>query len=260
MYKNQEQLREVRSYSSLESQLHRQIKFLETSSKLFDEGDEDEAVRLATTIRVLLHDSDNPKSNSKSLLRQLGIKENLEFLNTGVYPDDLIDALNGHMASNNVLNDGSSISSYAANEVGLVSLDIKDKKWVAPLSQPRINSSSHYLIMANSLQKFDAWWTKPLIQGETKIFSRKQLIGIMCDQDGGAHVDATLDKSYLDLTLDNLGFQWAAGENLPDMLMTNENDYLFESAKSNIAAASVRQIVYEVLITLKKISTPLPRV
>ena len=52
--------------------LKKQIKFLKNSCALYDQGDEDEAIRIATTLRILLHNT----NQSKSLFRRLKI-ENL---------------------------------------------------------------------------------------------------------------------------------------------------------------------------------------
>jgi hypothetical protein len=240
--------REKRSFSSLRNQLNRQIKFLENSCALFDNGDEDEAVRLATTIRVLLHDT----NKSKSLLKQLGIKDSLPFIDTGVYPDRLIEAQNQYFASLGFLEGNYKVASYAVHEVGLLSLNSSNDKWVAPLSTSKIHPSSPFFSAIQSPQKFSFWWETPLIQGDSNIISRRELIGIMSDQDGGAHVDPSLDILYSDLTLNDNGLQWATGENMPEPTMTSWYDQPLESAKSNIAAASVRQIAYEVLETLNK--------
>jgi hypothetical protein len=55
--------------------LKEQLGFLDTSSRLYDEGHEHEAIRLARTIRVLVHDTDR----SRSLLGLLGVKTSITF-------------------------------------------------------------------------------------------------------------------------------------------------------------------------------------
>src|SRR5687768_10194995 len=49
--------------------LHQQLQFIRRSAKLYDQGDEDEALRLATALRVVLHDT----GSSTSLLKHLGL-------------------------------------------------------------------------------------------------------------------------------------------------------------------------------------------
>jgi len=52
------------------TKLCEQIQFLERSIKLYDEGHEDEAFRLSTTIRVLFHDT----KNSDFLLKLMNLR------------------------------------------------------------------------------------------------------------------------------------------------------------------------------------------
>ena len=58
--------------------LNEQMGFLRRSAEHYDGGDFSEAKRLATTLRVLLHDSEK----SKSLLTQLSVKDKLRFVDT----------------------------------------------------------------------------------------------------------------------------------------------------------------------------------
>src|SRR5439155_3012869 len=62
----------------LAEKLRQQVGFLERSAALFDQGHKDEAMRLATIIRTLVHDT----GASHSLLGQLGVKETISYLDT----------------------------------------------------------------------------------------------------------------------------------------------------------------------------------
>jgi hypothetical protein len=64
--------------AELKQHLQEQIGFLEASCKAFDAGDESEAKRLATSVRILCHDS----KHSKSLLKQLKLNR-IDFYDTG---------------------------------------------------------------------------------------------------------------------------------------------------------------------------------
>lgn len=57
--------------------LKKQIKYLNNSCNLYDDGDLDEAIRIAATLRVIMYDN-NPRS--PSLLQQLGIKQSYKIL------------------------------------------------------------------------------------------------------------------------------------------------------------------------------------
>jgi hypothetical protein len=61
---------------TFQQQLQEQIGFLDASCAAYDYGNKSEALRLATTIRVLVHDT----SNSTSLLKHLGVKETMEMI------------------------------------------------------------------------------------------------------------------------------------------------------------------------------------
>src|SRR5262245_62470836 len=78
-----------RSDAELISLLAEQVRFLQSSAASFDSGFEGEAKRLATTLRVLLHDTER----SNSVLGQLGIKTRLRYVDTAVpiRPGNLLD-------------------------------------------------------------------------------------------------------------------------------------------------------------------------
>lgn len=113
--------------------LQENLEFLRASCNSFDGGFYAEAKRLATTIRVLSHDT----PNSKSILGQLGIKSSIKFVNTAseYNPSNLMP------------------------HIGLVVLSLTDKgvSYEAPLfdlpqkelSQPKID--------------FDQWWEQKVI-------------------------------------------------------------------------------------------------
>lgn len=65
----------AQSKNELKIHLSEQIGFLKTSSHLYDLGFENEAKRLAVTLRVLLSDT----KNSTSLLTALDLKNKLFF-------------------------------------------------------------------------------------------------------------------------------------------------------------------------------------
>lgn len=165
-----------RPRAELEAELGAQLGFLETSSRLFDEGAVHEAKRLATTIRVLAHDA----KHSKSLLGQLGLKT-MAFCDTAnpVNPRNLL------------------------THFGLVSMHVgaKGDDYVAMLDgSPRGEGMS---------VPFDAWWTSPVVvDTQRRHLSRRDIVLAVANQDGGSHVDSALDPAYHGLSRDNsLGWQ-----------------------------------------------------
>jgi hypothetical protein len=86
---------------------------------------------------------------------------------------------------------------------------------------------------------FELWWSEPVftdLHGHQ--LSRRELILTMANQDGGAHVDASIEKGYTDLSKNNaLGWCQDFG------------DHKEPSDPPHLAA--VRQIGHEILKTLK---------
>ena len=188
----------------LKERLEVQLKLLETSADAFDAGKEEEALRMATAIRVIVHDT----ASSRSLLGQLNLKSK-KFLDTGkVFEDE-----------------------EPTNDGGFVSIDLINKKYVAPLD-----------VASNNEQKwsdFDVWWGRTILKdSKRRILTRKKVILIMANQYGGSHVDSFVDEVFYDFTKNN-----------PPGLA----QYLFTGKKNleGAVSAAVRQIAHEVLRTLK---------
>lgn len=57
---------------------------------------------------------------------------------------------------------------------------------------------------SHRMTPFDIWWSEPIIvDTNSKETSRKSLVTIAANQDGGAHVDPSLDEIYGNLTQQN---------------------------------------------------------
>lgn len=156
------------SNEDLLKHLQSQLMFINNSQNSYDNGFEDEAQRIATCLRVLLHDT----NNSKSIFKQLKIK-NMLFLST---TENFIPA---NMVSYHGL-----LSIFSSNEqtkykpIGLDGKNIK-------------------------LLNFDNWWNEIIIYDKQNLFSRKDIVLSIANKDGGAHVDPKLNKTYARLTKDN---------------------------------------------------------
>ncbi|MGO6883290.1 hypothetical protein ACC702_31980 [Rhizobium ruizarguesonis] len=232
-----------------EAQLKRQIGYLERSCGDFDRGDHDEAIRIAVTLRVLLHDT----NNSTSLLTHLGIKSTIEYVDTGIYRP-LLDAALAEWAKQN--SSDLSVVSRTPSDVGLVELGDAGAGrvgWFAPLRLQRFAQGTPHYNACPRISDFDFWWRSPLVEASSgKRFSRWDLVNIMANQDGGAHVDQVgLDADYQDLMVDFLGVGMAHGvdldfENLPESL------HNVPKALHNVAFASVRQIAFELMVSLRR--------
>lgn len=180
--------------SDLQNHLAEQIAFLESSCAAFDGGQENEAKRIALHLRILFHDT----RNSKSLLGQLNMLNGL-FVDTSIEP--IPDSLVPH----------NSLAFFTADPVAryLPMLERADAEQVT----------------------FDEWWNRVIfIDNNKEEITRAKLVLCTADQDGGAHVDPSLDNVYGDLT-------------------RNNSMRLIEGADPSRAA--LRQIAYETLKSIK---------
>lgn len=157
------------SQEELQAQLQEQISFLKSSIKLFDEGNTAEAKRLATTIRVLFHES----KTSTPLLKQLNMLGG-KFLSTNI-----------PFSPTNLLSHGGLVAIQASH------IDVKP---VALLDDAPVKQNL----------SFADWWSEIVFKDQKgNEFSRKDLITFLADQDGGAHVDPAIGEKFSDLSRKN---------------------------------------------------------
>ena len=148
--------------TSVKSHYREQLDFLSSSCGAFDRGRPHEAKRIATTLRVLLHDT----KRSHSLLRQLGWKDELRLPDTAgeVDPANLTPTHNLLMMRIQTDTDGQT------------SFD-----WVPFLDDsPR---PVRQLLFAD-------WWDMIVVKDANgEEFSRSDLVLALANQEGGAHID-----------------------------------------------------------------------
>jgi hypothetical protein len=161
--------KEPLSRAELEAHLQEQMEFLERSCGAFDEGFDGEAKRIAVTIRVLLHDN----KNSKSLVGQLGLIG--AFVDTSTQRDP--ESIAAHSGLTNVAAEPNNV------------------RFIAPLDWANVPAR---------ILPFKHWWEGiVVVDARRQSFSRKDLVLTAADQDGGAHVDPSLDKKYVELSRRN---------------------------------------------------------
>lgn len=204
-----------RGQTELEEDLQKQIRFLESSCSLYDAGDEGEALRIATTLRVLVHDT----GKSHSLLGLLKLKSTMKFLDSGA-PIDPIPAKEGG---------GLMVMHGLPGLVG-IRCSIKGGQFI-PVLSIRDHTPGYV--------SFKEWWENPCIPGHNKNrYMRKQLVLQMANKEGGAHIDKEIDEAYRQYTKSPLGMSFKV--------------YGVEVGFINSAAdASMRQIGWEALEALK---------
>lgn len=135
-----------------------QLRFLARSCELFDQGHEDESLRLATSLRVIFHNT----KNSTSLLKHLGLEH-----------EKMLSSSRGY----------SDWRDYLAHEIDLSSPNAV--RMVPLLGEQFIQRS------------MDDWWdNEPVFVHATEKFSRRVVILSAANKDGGAHVDKQLEAYY----------------------------------------------------------------
>jgi hypothetical protein len=144
--------------SDLQVQLRKQLGFIERSANAFDHGFTDEAVRIATAIRILIYQ----EGRGDSLLTLLGVRQSLRLKSS-------IEQKSFKGAS---FFDG----------VSILSLDGV---------HPNLATSQ-----ANSVN-VETWWNEIAIISNAQMFhTRKSIVLDAAHKDGGAHVDPRLTPEY----------------------------------------------------------------
>ncbi len=159
----------------LHEHLREQISFLVDSSIAYDAGKSSEAKRIASTLRILLHDT----RNSKSLLGQLDAKR-FRFPNTCKEYD----------------------KEELAPYLPLISFKFNSPKgyrpWIVPSGTPKDWPRKRHL-------RFSDWWNMTVVKtpkkGKKDVgFCRREIILNVANTDGGSHIDPSLKENYAALS------------------------------------------------------------
>lgn len=140
--------------------LMRQLDFIRRSCESYDAGFEDEAVRIAQTIRVLLHDT----RSSTSLLALMGKKDHMELLTT---------CRNAPVPGGLLIMD--SVSMFTMEGI-----------------KPCLSETG----FAKEIPVAEWWAQVVLVTGPEQKHSRKSIILATANKDGGAHVDENITPDF----------------------------------------------------------------
>ena len=182
-----------------------QLRFIERSCQAFDAGDDSEAQRIATSVRVICHQT----GHSMSLLTHLAAT-GISMLSTTCSP--LGPGAPSNLASLVVL--------YTDAGVRFKSTALRD------------NTQTRRFI------PFSDWWEKEVVCLTAGVrMTRKSLVLAVANQDGGAHVDATLKPDYGTIK---------SGSDLAVTFLPSGGNPA-EIPLENHSVATLRQIGYEIL-------------
>ena len=175
-----------------------------------------ESKRIATAIRVLIHDT----HNSRSLLLSLGVKEVVKYIDSSSPNNGRLHSMTGMQG---VV--GSPLDAY----LGLVAkINTGDKLIAVPLYMQHLKEWH----ASYSKKDFSDWWTAQVYSHNGNNYTRRDLILFLANKDGGAHVDPEQPEGYQE-----------AKEN---KLQLNINGIRADFDR-NIVFATVAQIGWELL-------------
>lgn len=230
-----------------------QFTFLQRACDAFDNGSIADAQNIAHHLRVLLYRS----RTSHPLLEQVGVLDTLTIL------DMAGDLLEDAMPHTEV--------PLVAFRVGVDQAGLRGELSYLPAfrADPKLRGLEVYQIHdlregreAPRLKDgrylpAETWWQQPVIRdSHGKLFSRRMLVEMMANTDGGSHVDPTIDTDYYALSrLNSLSIHvgskrdfssivWSMGQPL-------DPAYLSKTASGSPVPACLRHIAWELTVSVR---------
>jgi hypothetical protein len=200
--------------------LRQQVDFLRASADRYDAGEYHEGVRLATSARVLCHDT----PSSHALLQQLGLLDTIRFVDTNTMSDSPPVAESDDPDVVMIMMFSSGLAPMAGYPTGLV---------------PRLGRDGR-----STPKSFAEWWNAPILELPELEFSRKKMVLALANQDGGAHVDPSLGADYEALSRSHAAgtYSYTTNDGAPHVIEVNP------------AFPIMRQIAFELIETLAPIA------
>lgn len=159
----------MKNPQELYSKFKLQVDLLKLSCANFDSGQEIAGYQLATTIRVLVHDT----NSSTSALTHIN-KKTINFLDTSFNETSNTTYLG-------------LVYKYAANVHDGIGGEVLYK----PIFTSDFHSKNKNFVL------FDTWWNKVVFKNlNGTSLTRKELILKLANQEGGAHIDKKIDDKY----------------------------------------------------------------
>ncbi|MGX7051418.1 hypothetical protein [Leuconostoc palmae] len=225
--KRKKSLKINRSNEEYKVQLINCFNNLVKDSENYDKGNFESIRRSSVTLRMLFYNS----INSHSILDQLVDTSKLKILNT------FLIEKNDSCYFGDV---------YLVQKIGTV-LD-KNKIYTTFIPDDLTIMSTGKKI------SFKDWWSgKIFFMNEGTEITRHKLITVMANQDGGAHVDDSVDSAYLNISRGNTGYSVNLSEFFPNEIyskMDPDKNGFIQTKDLNLAL--MRKIVHEVLVSLPR--------
>lgn len=216
-------------------QLLRQLRFLYTSAHLYDQGFHDEAIRIATSIRVLVHST----NISTSLLKHLG-QENIE-INSTVLDDEeglpehiVFIAGRMYIVASGIPTDPEKLKEFNKNSP--IKFDGSGSTYILPACYENNFAEPPHRIPLKR-------WCKQWILFRSENYTREDIYLGAANKDGGAHVDGVFDNKEYGRKYENIAYKGAFG------VLEKEIDGQTIENSSSISSAILRQMAHEILTT-----------
>src|SRR5919107_1473494 len=182
--------RDVPNKQRFKGKLSEQLRWLRNSCENYDRGDKSEAIRIATILRVLMHDTFDRRGrpNSMSLLTHLKAKDRIKLYSTINPPPDAIEYHGMGRVFVNISEDLNVVSRRIEPVLDFeagppVPVSVPDW-WQMPVYVSRADAGVR---IAGSLAA---------TTGQNFCIARKDIVLGAADKEGGAHVDETPASDY----------------------------------------------------------------
>ncbi|GMQ73536.1 hypothetical protein [Tetragenococcus halophilus] len=197
----------------LEKEFQDNLSSLQLNCEHYDRGNDFSAIDIATRLRVLLHDKGK---NNVSLFNHMGLKE-IKFLDTA-----------DKICEENILGDECLV--YVS----------PDENFEFMKYYPNLDESPEHRFI-----DFEPWWSQTVYRDDEKRFSRSDIVLNITNKDGGTHSDSKIPKDYYEFSRKGSGATTTYTINGIPVGETKD--------MGNLHFASLRQIAYEVIETLRNV-------
>jgi hypothetical protein len=159
------------------------IKLLPIYSSLYDSISQYSILAIGSTLRTILKDS----NNTQSLLSQTNRKNKMQFLDTAIKGNSNLSFWNINNVSNCTIIVGNIYAGLLAK-----SLTTNNNEYILDFT-PLKEKNNKYA----EWKSFDEWYEKTIIfKNNSYKMTRKDVVEIITDKDGGSHFDPTIPDKY----------------------------------------------------------------
>jgi hypothetical protein len=185
-----------RDRASLRHSFGEQLTFLNSSVRAYDDGQPIEAKRIAVVLRTLLHHTASAAANARpnragshALMVQLGWRDSWTWADTA-----------GELNRAGLL----PISNLAPARFSAEAVEFRHTgdRWQAERKASATSRAAGLPLLRppGTFLPFQQWWTMPVIRDSAaQLFNRSDIVRLVANKDGGAHVDPKLPNNYAQL-------------------------------------------------------------